>query len=331
MKTLIYGAGPIGRVYAYYLHQAGKDVTVLARNETYRFINEKGIVLKDGYSGEELSAKVKTIDRLSHEDSFDIVLVTMRKSSRLSICPELAESPNLKNIIFVGNDISGFNKYKDYLPPEKILLGFPSAGGGIVDNILTFVDRDKPDGKRNPLYLGELDSTINERTRQLKSFFENAEIPVKLVQEMEGWLKYHFAFVAPIAGVYFMCQKDFKAVQKNSEAIRTYIRACQEAGNVLRAAGFRKRQPFIFNLYYWFPEGLNAKIFRDKFFGSRFVEVAMGMHAKTIGDELLELIEEFKEVQAETSVKTPHLDHLLSFIPGSEKDKLDVKINQSQY
>ena len=316
MKTLIYGAGPIGRVYGFYLKQAGKDVTILARNETYRYINENGIVLKDGHTGEIQSAKVKTIGELGSADSFDIVLVTMRKSSRVSICPVLAENPNLKNIIFVGNDISGFKKYTDYLPPEKILLGFPSAGGGIIDNVLTFVDRDKPNGKRNPLYLGELNGKFGERTKQLKSFFENAEIPVKLVKDMDGWLKYHFAFVAPIAGVYFKCQKDFKAVQADSDAIRTYIRACKEAGDVLEAAGYKKRQPFIFNLYYWFPEGLNAKIFRDKFFGSRFVEVAMGMHATAIGDELLELIVEFREVQAETSVETPHLDHLLGFIPS---------------
>ncbi len=317
MKTLIFGAGPIGRVYAFYLSQAGKDVTVLARNETYRFISENGIALKDGYTGEMASVKVKTIDELSSSDSFDIVMVTMRKSARFSICPVLAKRNNLENIIFVGNDISGFKKYGNYLPPENVLLGFPSAGGGIINNVVTFVDRNKPKGKRNPLYLGELDSQPTERTAELKSFFESAEIPVKLVKNMDGWLKYHFAFVAPIAGVYFMCQKDFKAVQKDNEAIRVYIRACKEAGNVLRAAGYKKRQPFIFNLYYWNTEGLNAKIFRDKFFGSRFVEVAMGMHARAVGDELLELIEEFREVQAETSVETPHLDHLLSFIPGS--------------
>jgi 2-dehydropantoate 2-reductase len=317
MKTLIYGAGPIGRVYAYFLQQAGKDVTLLAREMTYRSISENGIVLRDGYTDEIETVKLKTIERLNPTDEFDIVMVAMSKSSRLAVCPVLAENPNLKHLIFVGNDISGFKKYTDLLPPEKILLGFPSAGGGIEDNVLIYVDRDKEKGKRDPLYLGELERPPGERTRRLKAFFESADIPVKLVDDMDGWLKYHVAFVAPVAGVYFKCGRDIKAIQRDEDAIRIYIRACREAGNVLRAAGYRKRQPFIFNLYYWVPEGLNVKIFRDKFFGSRFVEVAMGMHAQAIGDELKDLVQEFKDLQAETSVETPHLDHLLSFIPGN--------------
>lgn len=314
---MIYGAGPIGRVYAYYLQRAGEDVTVLARDKTYRHIRENGILLRDGYTGEEFSVRVPSIERLSCRDNFDLVLVTMRKSSRLAVCPVLAKHPNLKNIVFMGNDFSGFKKYTDFIPPEKILLGFPAAGGGIVDNRLTFVDSDKAEGKRNPFYLGELEGYPSDRTRKLRSFFRRSNIPVKLVRDMDGWLKYHVAFIAPTAAIYFKCEKDFKAVQSDGEAIRIYIRACKEAGHVLRAAGYRRRQPFIFNLYYWFPEGLTARIFKDKFFGSRFVEVAMGLHAQSIGEELLELIEEFREVQTETSVKTPHLDHLLSYIPGA--------------
>lgn len=33
MKVLFFGAGPLGLVYAHFLHEAGGDVTVLARGE----------------------------------------------------------------------------------------------------------------------------------------------------------------------------------------------------------------------------------------------------------------------------------------------------------
>ncbi len=46
MKTLIFGAGPIGSVYAYLLHKAGKDVTILARNKQYEFIKTNGLVMQ---------------------------------------------------------------------------------------------------------------------------------------------------------------------------------------------------------------------------------------------------------------------------------------------
>ena len=44
MRILIYGAGPLGSLYAHLLHQAGKDVTILARDERYSYIKERGII-----------------------------------------------------------------------------------------------------------------------------------------------------------------------------------------------------------------------------------------------------------------------------------------------
>jgi ketopantoate reductase len=44
MKTLIYGAGPLGSLYAYLLHKAGNDVTILARNEHYAIIAKNFVI-----------------------------------------------------------------------------------------------------------------------------------------------------------------------------------------------------------------------------------------------------------------------------------------------
>jgi ketopantoate reductase len=38
MKTLFFGAGPLGLFYAHLLHDAGKDVTILARGTKYDLI-----------------------------------------------------------------------------------------------------------------------------------------------------------------------------------------------------------------------------------------------------------------------------------------------------
>jgi ketopantoate reductase len=47
VKTLIYGAGPIGRWLALRLQQAGQDVILLARNETLRSLDQTGIETPD--------------------------------------------------------------------------------------------------------------------------------------------------------------------------------------------------------------------------------------------------------------------------------------------
>ena len=90
MKTLIYGAGPIGRWLALRMHQADQDVTLLARNLTYRSLEKNGIEIVDGLTGERLVAGTKLVERLDPEDRYDLVVVVMHKSGRMAVCPILA-------------------------------------------------------------------------------------------------------------------------------------------------------------------------------------------------------------------------------------------------
>jgi 2-dehydropantoate 2-reductase len=324
MKTLIFGAGPIGRWLALRLHQAGQDVALLARNETYRSLDQHGVEIIDGLSGERLAARVKLVDQLNPEDHYDLVVVAMQKSARAAICPALAQNRHLKNILFLGNDVSGFHRYLDHLPLEKVLLGFPGAGGGWEDSNLVIMDREKPNGHHGEIYFGEFDGATRERTLRIKCLFEAADIKVSIEKAMIGWLKYHFAFIAPTAGVIFKKGGDMAAVAADRQAIHQYCRACREAGNVLRRIGYRRRQPPVFNLYYWLPRWLEPRVF-SKLFGSRGAQVRFGLHARGIGPELLEMAEEFAVLKVQAGMDTPDLDALLACVARSSKDQMEVE------
>lgn len=319
MKTLIYGAGPIGRWLALRLGQSNKNVTLLARADTLRRLRKNGVVIADGFTGEKRTAHVNLADRLNADDLYDLVVVPMRKSSRLAVCSTLAANANLGNILFLGNDVSGFHRYFDCLPEEKVLLGFPGAGGGEDGDDLVFVDRDKPNGKTRSIYIGEPSGEITERMVHIQEFFEGAGVPVSLEKNIDGWLKYHFAFVGPMAAAVAKCGGDVRAVSANRKVLRQFVLACREAGNVLRKTGYPKRQPPIFNLFYWAPLWLAPKAFKP-LFDSRFAEVAIGLHAKAVGNEFAEMADEFAELQAKAGIKTPNLDELLSHI-HSDKER----------
>jgi len=324
MKTLIYGAGPIGRWLALRLSHAGQDVTLLARNKTFSSLEERGIEILDGLTGERLAARVRLVDRLDPEDHYDLVVVAMQKASRAAVCPVLAQNEHLKNILFLGNDVSGFHHYVEHLPEDKVLLGFPGVGGGWDGADLVVMDREKPNAHHGEIFIGELDGVIRDRTLQIKKFFEAADIKVNIENDMDGWLKYHFAFIAPTGGVIFMKGGDLCAVASDREAIHQYCRACREAGNVLREIGFRKRQPPVFNLYYWLPSWLEPVVF-GKLFGSRGAEVRFGLHAKSVGPELLELADEFAVLKRLAGMETPNLDALLDCVPRQPAaDRMEV-------
>jgi hypothetical protein len=81
----------------------------------------------------------------------------------------------------------------------------------------------------------------------------------------------------------------------------------------------------VFNLYYWLPRWLEPLVFK-KLFDSRAAEVRFGLHARSVGPELLEMAEEFAEIKARAGMETPTLDTLLDFVtrPRMDSDRKEA-------
>ena len=313
MKTLFFGAGPLGSVYAHLLYEKGGDVTVLARGERHDWIKENGLVVVNELTGQKGSSRVNVVNELKSEDEYDLVIVLIRKNKLLPVFDTLAASPGIKNVLFMGNNALGFGEYVKRLPVEKMLFGFPGAGGGIREQVVHYADREKPKGKRRAVTIGEIDGQNKERTLAAKSLFESAGVPVDLTTDIDGWLKYHVALVSPLVGALYKHDCDNYQTAKDKETLRALVRAAKEGGRVLRALGFRKRQPFEFNLFYWLPEFMSMMAVKG-LLESKFEEVAFAMHAKAARDEMEDLAREFQDLTARTSVDTPNIDTLRNFI-----------------
>ncbi len=312
MKILIIGAGPLGSLYASLLHEAGNDVTVLARNEHYNFLKENGIVLINEFTQEKIIEKINVVNSLNADDYYDLVIVLMRKNSVKNLLPILSKNKKIPNFLFMGNNASGFDEYLNYLPKEKILFGFPGGGGTLKNHIAHYIDSEKPNGKRLPITLGEIDGTIKKRTKQIQELFESSDVPVNIVENMDGWLKYHAAYVVPLAGALLKTGDNYKlADDKNT--IRTYIRAVKEAGKVLSELGYNNQLPTKIKSFYWNPEWITIKILK-LVFKSKFAEIAMMMHVNAAKDEMLELGNDLITLRNQTLIKTPNLVELIKCI-----------------
>jgi len=314
MKTLIIGAGPLGSLYATRMHRAGIDVTMLARDEHCTYLKEHGVVLLNEYTQDKIVEKIPVIDTLGDMDKYDLAIVIMRKNCIKKLLPSLSKNKVIPNFLFMGNNALGFDEYLTYMPKEKVLFGFPGGGGSRIDHVVYYVDSEKPNGKPMPITLGEIDGKTRSRTKEIINLFKASGVPVKRVDDMDSWLKYHVAFVNPIAGALLKCGDNYKLAQDN-ETLRTYLRAVKEGGNVLKALGYKKSYNFKLDLFYWMPEGLLVNVLKRVFF-SKFAEIAMMMHTNAAKDEMHELAREFKTLIDKTSVPTPNLDELISYIPS---------------
>lgn len=310
MKILIIGAGPLGSLYTYLLHKAGNDVTILARNEHYKFLQKNGLVLVNEFTQEKIIEKVNLVDSLNESDFYDFVIVLMRKNSIKNVLPILSENKKIPIFLFMGNNAFGFDQYLNYLPKEKVLFGFPGGGGSRANHIVHYIDSEKPNAKRLPITIGEIDGKIKVRTKQIQNLFESSDVPVNIVRNIDGWLKYHSAYVVPLAGALLKTGDNYKlADDKNT--IRTYIRAVKEAGKALSELGYDNQLPAKIKSFYWNPEWITIIILK-LVFKSKFAEIAMMMHVNSAKDEMFELGKELKILTKQTSIKTPNLDELIS-------------------
>ncbi|PKM86304.1 MAG: hypothetical protein CVU87_12455 [Firmicutes bacterium HGW-Firmicutes-12] len=127
-RILIFGAGVIGSIFAGKLANAGFNVTILARNERFRELVSKGLILEHSLTGERLEIKIPVINKLEKEDNYDFIIVAVQNTQINEVLPTLADN-NSKNIVFVINNPSGYEKWVDSVGRDRVLIGFPSAGG----------------------------------------------------------------------------------------------------------------------------------------------------------------------------------------------------------
>ena len=310
MKTLIFGAGPLGILYAHRLHESGADVTILARGAKFELISRRELALVNGFTGERAVPEFKVVDQLTADAEYDLVIVLVRRSKLAGVLDSLSGCAGLRNVLFMGNNLLGFDAHLSKLPAERVLFGFPGAGGGWDGNTIEFVDSESPGAKRMPVRIGEIDGVERERTRVIRRLFERAGVPVEVVADIDGWLKYHVAFVLPICLGIHRHGGDLQALVADRDTLREIVRAAKECGCVLRALGHTKRQPFKFNLFYWMPERVTAKILR-KMFTSRYAEIAFAKHAAAARDEFDQLAEDFHSLASQASIETPSLASLI--------------------
>ena len=310
MRTLFFGAGPIGSVYAHLLHERGCDVTILARGTRYAWLEEHGLVLQNEMTGQRHVSRVPLVPELKPEDSYDLVIVSVRKTRLDSVFACLAACPGIAHILFMGNNALGFDAYLSGLPAEKVLFGFPGAGGGLREQVVYYADREKPKAKRKPVTLGEPDGVTLERTVAIKALFESAGVPVDLCPDIDGWLKYHAALVSPLVGALCAHDCDPNRAAKDKATLRALVRAAGEGGRVIRALGY-KRMPLRLRLLSWLPEAVSTRALKG-LLQSRFAEVAFAMHAGAARDEMGALASELRALAEKTSIETPNTDWLRS-------------------
>lgn len=307
---MIFGAGVLGSYYASKLYAANINVKILARGQRLKDIKQYGIIIDNIFTGEKINQYVPVVDSIKSDDEYDIVIIIMRKNQISSILPLISQNEKIKAVIFMGNNGKGASEYIENLGSERVILGFPSAGGRREGHIIKLVASEK-----TPIILGELEEPISLKLKQIVNEFNKAGIRVKVSKNIDAWLKTHLALVLPLAGGIYFAGGDNYQLAKDKEGIILVVNAIREGFRVLKTLKI-PILPKKFKFMFKFPRSLIVRQLA-KGLGTESGELALRDHAIAAQDEMRTLANEFKELIKKSGIPTPVLNTLYQYF---EKD-----------
>ncbi len=313
MKILVYGAGPLGSLFAASLHQGGHEVSLLARGQRLADLREHGIVLVDTQTGQQTVARPRFVERLDPEDVYDHVLVIMRKNRALEILPVLAANQHTPNVLFLMNNAAGPEKLVKALGKDRVLMGFPMAAGYRRGYVVYYLAGARP-GEKAHIPIGEVDGRITPRLRDAGDML--ASMPgfdADLRADIDAWLKTHVALLMPsLAPAMRAAGRNNIRMAHTRDLIVLTIRAIREGFDVLRALGIPITPIRVLVLFGWIPEPILAWGFQKRLVDPR-IRIAMLEHAQAAQDEIKHLADEFLDLKRQTAVPTPAIDRLYAY------------------
>jgi 2-dehydropantoate 2-reductase len=310
-KILVYGAGPLGSLFAARLQQGGNEVSILARGRRLAELREHGIVVVDVLTEEQTITQVNVVDRLDRDDAYDLVLVIMRKNHALLILPVLAANRHTPNVLFLMNNAAGPRALVEALGQERVLIGFPNSAGyrqGHAVHCLTGTEEDKA-----YVPFGEVDGRTTDRTREVARILESAPgFGAEIRTDMDAWLKYHVALLFPsLAPAMYAAGVDNYRLARTRDLVVLALRAIREGFHVLHALGLPVT-PSKYRVIEWLPEPILVLLVQ-RLLANPLMETALVKHAEAARNEVMHLIDEFMTLARTTPVPTPTIDRLLRY------------------
>lgn len=307
-RILVYGAGVLGSLYAGRLAQAGFDVTLLARGQRLEELRQNGLLLMEDGAAQPEQITVQVTDRLEPEDTYDLVMVVVRKNQLESVLPALAASRGTPNVLFLVNNAAGPGRLIETLGAERVILGFPGAGGQRKDGIVHY----RLAGSFQPTTIGELNGQHTPRLAEIARVLSCAGLPVAVCSNMDAWLKTHAALVSPLANAVYLAGGSNYRLAATRDGLVLLVRAVKEGLRVLRALKVPITPPF-YRVLEFLPEPLLVYILEQRM-GSPEVELVVARHANAARDEMAALAEEFRALARQSGVKTPAIDTLYCYL-----------------
>jgi 2-dehydropantoate 2-reductase len=251
MKLLVYGAGVTGSLFSARLHEAGHDVSLLARGERLTALRAHGVLLAEGDSPAIRQAPVPVVERPAGR--YDLTAVFVRTHQVDAVLDSIAGLDG--DVLFLLNWAAGPEPLGAAIGRERVLLGFPPAAGTMDGEVVRY-RATSPLTRLVSMPIGEPDGRTTPRLERIVQTFRSAGINAKAEPRMDAWLKTHAAFEVPL-GQAVHAAGGLDALAGDTDAIRDMIRRMRQNFAAMPTGPV----PRGFNALRIVPEGVLVALF----------------------------------------------------------------------
>jgi 2-dehydropantoate 2-reductase len=204
--------------------------------------------------------------------------------------------------------VSGRRSTVSALGEDRLLLGFPGAGGTSDGHIVRYALISQ-----QPTTLGELNGRSSERVRSLAGAFKAAGFSTTISGDMDGWLKAHAFFVTAVSGAIYMVGGNCRRLSEDSASLTLMTKGVREGFAAVRSLG-RTVTPFpLMVLFTWLPQSFAVSYWR-RFFATDMADYVFGPHARSASREMREIASDCLTLLEKTGVEAPALHQLYQAI-----------------
>lgn len=298
MNMLIYGAGVQGQYLAHVLNQPENNITLLARGQNYKRLNNSGVVLNHYLQNKRTTDHFNYVSNLDKHDNYDIIFVTMKYSDFYSVVPSLAQNIST-NIIFIGNNTDPHKLRQTVLRQsithKNISFGFFMTGGnrgGSATTVIRF--------NAGELKVSHLNGVIPFHNK-LDAIFKNSSIKLTYETRFEDWLMSHAAMIIPLnAGI--SLKNKYKENQK--QLLSNMIKSYNELHSLIEHSNYNivpKLQSTLFKNFKWLAYPLLKLI----------INIKIMNQIQGSNSEVNALYKDIKLLNKQTALTTNYLDEMI--------------------
>ncbi|MFF7156827.1 2-dehydropantoate 2-reductase N-terminal domain-containing protein [Streptomyces sp. NPDC008139] len=218
MKLLVYGAGVCGSLFAARMHEAGHDVSLLARGERLTALRRHGVRLMEEGDPAVRRVPVPVVER--PDGAYDLITVFVRTHQVDAVLESLADVRG--DVLFLLNWAAGPEPLGAVIGHERVLLGFPTTGGTMDGDVIRY-RKSTALTRRVAIPVGEPDGRTTPRLERIVETFRTAGFNAKAEPRMGAWLRTHAAFEVPL-GQAVLAAGGPVALAADPDAVRGMLR-----------------------------------------------------------------------------------------------------------